>query len=67
MPDKKGVWKVIAKGETEHGLHGAEVEVKVKDLKMKEGYYALMCFYKVKISDPKADYLWLITSLTWQR
>jgi len=31
MPDKKGVWKVIAKGETEHGLHGAEVEVKVKE------------------------------------
>jgi nickel transport protein len=41
--------------------------IKVEDLKMKEGYYALVCFYKVKISDPKAEYLWLITSLTWQR
>jgi len=41
--------------------------VKVEELKMKEGYYVLVCFYKVKISDPKADYLWLITSLTWQK
>jgi nickel transport protein len=41
--------------------------IKVEDLKMKEGYYALVCFYKVKITDPKAEYLWLITSLTWQR
>jgi len=38
MPDKKGVWKVIAKGETEHGLHGAEVEVKVKEDLSIEGF-----------------------------
>ena len=31
MPDKKGVWKVIAKGTTEHGLHGAFVEIKIKE------------------------------------
>jgi nickel transport protein len=42
-------------------------KIKVEDLKMKEGYYALVCFYKVRISDPKADYLWCITSLTWQK
>jgi nickel transport protein len=38
MPDKKGVWKVITKGETEHGLHGAEVEVKVKEDLSIEGF-----------------------------
>ncbi len=38
MPDKKGVWKVIAKGEIEHGLHGAEVEVKVKEDLSIEGF-----------------------------
>jgi len=42
-------------------------KIKLEELKMKEGYYALVCFYKVKISDPRADYLWLITSLTWQK
>ncbi|HAA83786.1 MULTISPECIES: hypothetical protein [Thermodesulfobacterium] len=31
MPDKKGIWKVIAKGETEHGLHSTEIEIKIKD------------------------------------
>lgn len=37
MPDKKGVWKVIAKGTTEHGLHGAFVEIKIKeDLSIEE-------------------------------
>lgn len=37
IPDKKGIWKVIAKGETEHGLHGAEIEIKVKeDLSIEE-------------------------------
>lgn len=41
--------------------------IKVEELKMKEGYYALVCFYKIKTSDPKVDYLWLITSLTWQK
>ena len=42
-------------------------KLSVEELKMKEGHYALVAFYKVKISDPKADYLWLITSLTWQK
>ncbi|MCS7279074.1 MAG: hypothetical protein NZ530_03320 [Thermodesulfobacteriaceae bacterium] len=38
MPDKPGVWKVIAKGETEHGLHGTEVEIKLeKDMRV-EGF-----------------------------
>jgi len=41
--------------------------IKVEELKMKEGYYALVCFYKIKTSGPKADYFWLITSLTWQK
>mgnify|MGYP003879738273 CR=1 FL=1 len=41
--------------------------IKVEDLNMKEGYYAIVCFYKVKTLDPRADYLWLITSLTWQK
>lgn len=41
--------------------------LEIEDLKMKENYYALVCFYKVKVSDSKADYLWLITSLTWQK
>jgi len=41
--------------------------VKVSELKMKDGYYALICLYKVKISDPRADYLKLVTSLTWQK
>uniref|UniRef100_A0A7C4JS01 DUF4198 domain-containing protein n=1 Tax=Thermodesulfobacterium geofontis TaxID=1295609 RepID=A0A7C4JS01_9BACT len=56
-PHHKELAKTDAKG---------MARTKVEDLKMKEGYYALVCFYKVKISDPKADYLWLITSLTWQ-
>lgn len=43
------------------------VKLKVEDLKLKEGYYTLVTSYKVKISDPKADYIWLITSLTWQK
>lgn len=38
MPDKKGVWKVIAKGEVEHGLHGAAVEVKIKEDLSIEGF-----------------------------
>ncbi len=38
MPDKKGTWKVITKGETEHGLHGAEVEVKVREDLSIEGF-----------------------------
>ena len=42
-------------------------KIRVEELKIKEGYYALVCFYKVKISDPRADYLWFITSLTWQK
>ncbi|AIH03704.1 MAG: Uncharacterized protein XD42_0621 [Thermodesulfobacterium sp. 37_54] len=54
--------KELAKTDT-NGI----ARIRVEDLKMKENYYALVCFYKLKISDPKADYLWLITSLTWQR
>ena len=57
-PFHKEIAKTDAKG---------MARIKVEELKMKEGYYALVCFYKVKISDPKADYLWLITSLTWQK
>ncbi len=29
MPDRAGTWKIIAKGETEHGLHRAEVSIKI--------------------------------------
>lgn len=29
MPDKEGTWKLVARGETEHGFHGTEVEVKI--------------------------------------
>jgi len=38
MPDKKGIWKVRVQGETEHGLHAAEVEVKVKEDLSIEGF-----------------------------
>ncbi len=38
MPDKKGIWRVVVKGETEHGLHGAEVEMKIKDRLEVEGF-----------------------------
>lgn len=46
MPDKKGVWKVIAKGTTEHGLHGAFVEIKIKeDLSIEEFKKPLIASY----------------------
>lgn len=38
MPDKKGIWKVIAREETDHGLHGAEVEVKIHEDLSIEGF-----------------------------
>jgi len=38
MPDKKGIWKVRAQGETEHGLHAAEVAIKVKEDLSIEGF-----------------------------
>jgi len=38
MPDKNGIWKVIAKGETEHGPHGTEIEVAVKEDLSIEGF-----------------------------
>lgn len=31
MPDKAGIWKLISIGDSEHGMHGAQVEIKVKD------------------------------------
>lgn len=43
------------------------VELNLEDLKIKEGYYGFVAFYKVKVNDPKADYYWFMTSLTWQK
>lgn len=43
------------------------IKLKKEELRLKERYYAVVFFYKVKtFKDPKADYLWFITSLTWQ-
>jgi nickel transport protein len=38
MPDKAGTWKIITKGETEHGMHGAKVEIKIKEDLSIEGF-----------------------------
>lgn len=29
LPDKEGTWKILAKGETEHGFHGVEMEIRI--------------------------------------
>lgn len=43
------------------------IRLKKEDLKLKDRYYAVVFSYRVKTTgDPKADYLWMITSLTWQ-
>lgn len=46
LPDKEGTWKILAKGETEHGFHGAEVEIKVnKTMNLEEFKKPLVARY----------------------
>lgn len=43
------------------------VRLKKEEVKLKDRYYAVVFSYRVKTTgDPKADYLWMIISLTWQ-
>lgn len=42
-------------------------KLKVEDLKIKDNYYGLVLSYKVKSTEGDVDYLWMITSLTWQK
>lgn len=37
-PDKAGIWRVVVKGETEHGMHGTKVEVKIGENLSLEGF-----------------------------
>jgi len=46
MPDRDGIWQVLAKGETEHGLHGAKVEIKLnRNLSIEEFKKPLVARY----------------------
>lgn len=46
LPDKEGTWKILAKGETEHGFHGTEVKIKVgKTMNLEEFKKPLIARY----------------------
>ncbi|MCS7215586.1 MAG: DUF4198 domain-containing protein [Thermodesulfovibrio sp.] len=46
LPNKAGIWKVVAKGETEHGLHRAEMKIKVdKDMEVEDFKKPLVARY----------------------